>query len=196
MTEVVIIEKSPNVSYEEIQKLLHDAHQSNVKNNLIYATANQSVEKLKEKIGDGVCLVALYDGHLAGTVTMSFRELSYWYFSGEVAIIKLLGVSPEYKGKNISSLLVKECIKIASERKLRIIVSDSAEKNTIIKNLYYKHGFLRVDVCKYAANNFYSAVYAKWINEKAPNKLYCKLRYYLKKIFIMTKFRNPKSGRK
>lgn len=44
------------------------------------------------------------------------------------------------------------------------MVFDSAEENIAIKKLYIGCGFKIVDCCKYASNNFISAVYAYWFH--------------------------------
>ena len=91
--------KSDDISYEEIQRLLNLSHIDNEKKGLKYSTQNQSVEKLIEKIGTGDCVVAKIDGKLVGTATVGYRKINYWYCKEECAIIKLVGVHPDYKGK-------------------------------------------------------------------------------------------------
>ena len=129
MDRIRVIPKSEGCTYEDIQSLLHIAHQSNKENGLIYASADQSVDKLIEKIGSGICLTAITEnGLLVGTVTLSDKYIDYWYYRGNVLLLKLVGVHPDYRGKNIGSLLIEECIKIAKEKECKILVSDSAEK--------------------------------------------------------------------
>lgn len=196
MAEVLIREKDDSISFEAIQELLGAAHKSNIEKGLVYATANQTPEKLKSKIGEGgVCFVALVEGALAGTITVSFRKLEYWYHSGDVAIVKLLGVNPEFKGLGIAPRLVSKCIETAQDRGVKVLVSDSAEDNVIVRNILHKQGFLTVDYCKYAANNFYSNVYAKWINGCPYGDFYRKLRYRLKRFKTRRKYK-PDTGRK
>ena len=196
MEEIIIKEKDDSVSFEAIQELLTAAHMSNAEKGLIYATANQSVDKLKAKIGeDGVCFIAMLGDVLAGTVTISFRELNYWYHSGEVAIIKLLGVSPEFKGRHISSKLIEKCIECAEKKGRRVIIADSAEQNVILRNLLHKYGFLTVDYCKYAANNFYTNVYVRWLDGCPHSRLSRSIHYKLKRMKIRLKYK-PDTGKK
>lgn len=181
--------KSDDISYEEIQNLLNLSHRDNEKKGLKYSTQNQSVNKLIEKIGTGDCIVAKIDGKLVGTVTVDYRKLNYWYCREFCAIIKLLGVHPEYKGNKIGTALVNKCIELAKLKKCNIVVADSAEKNYSLMNLCYKFDFKKVDFCKYKNNNFYSAVYAKWIDNNYPNKVKCFFKYNLKKIYIMFRYK-------
>ena len=170
MDEVRIIEKPDSISYEEIQGLLRRAHEANAAKGLLYATANQSVEKLIAKIGKGTCYVAMVSEDekdvLAGTVTVCPVSLNYWYHSGEVALIKLLGVDPKYKGRKIGTLLIEQCLAYAKEIAVDVIVADSAEENITLYNLLKKFDFELVDYCKYPQNNFVTAVYAHFV--KAP----------------------------
>ena len=197
MTEhgITIIPKPENISYEMLQDLLNKAHNSNKAKGLLYATANQTVEKLKEKIGDGICLVALCDGVLAGTATISFRKLNYWYHNGPVATLKLLGVSPEYKGLHLGSLLLKKRIEIAKERNIDVIVTDSAEQNVIVLDSCLKRGFRKVDYCVYPGNNFYTVVYVKWTKACPHSKLSCWLHFHLKRLYIRLKYKPGKIAR-
>ncbi len=155
---------------EEVQNLLQLAHQSNEEKGLVYATAHQTVEKLRQKIGDGSCYVAVdvENGMLVGTATICPKELSYWYYKGETYLLKLLGIHPSYNGKGIGSMLVNACIEQAKSEKVSIIVSDSAEDNIALRSLLMKFNFVTVDCVKYISNNFVSSVYAKWINDDCP----------------------------
>lgn len=71
------IKSEDNITYEEIQKLISKAHCANEEKGLSYATATQSVEKLKSKIGDGVCFVAIDNNKLIGTATVCLKEINY-----------------------------------------------------------------------------------------------------------------------
>ena len=72
------------ISLDDIQKLISKAHSDNIKNGLFYATASQTIEKLRQKIGDGVCFIAEENGKLIGTATVCSKKINYWYYSGTV----------------------------------------------------------------------------------------------------------------
>ena len=196
MKEVVITKKTDDITFEMIQTILTKAHASNKEKGLLYATASQTVDKLKSKIGENdTCFVALVDGQLAATVTVSFRGLNYWYHNGNVAIIKLLGVDPEFKGMHISSKLIEACLAEAEKRGEKIVVADSAEHNEILKNLVLGYGFLTTDYGLYAANNFYTNVYVKWLDGCPYSNIYRKFRYNLKRLYIRTIYKPGKIKR-
>lgn len=168
--------KDNTVSYEQIQNLLIKAHEENNKHGLTYATAKQSVEKLIAKIGNGICFVALQndgngDSRLIGTCTLEERTLKYWYVGEEIntiLLLKLVGVHPDFKGMGIGRKLMENCIEYAKKRCYKMIVTDSAEENTSFRKLMERSGFKDVDCVKYAANNFISTVYARWIGCECP----------------------------
>ena len=169
-------------SLEDVQNLLRLAHQSNEQMGIVYATANQSGEKLREKIGMGICYVAVdtESGQIVGTATISPKNLSYWYYDGQVYLLKLVGVHPSYKGKGVGALLVQQCIDQARRNHIPVIVSDSAEENLALRSLLKKFDFVTVDCVKYKSNSFVSTVYAKWIDGDCPWTVQERERHYQK----------------
>ena len=175
-SRIEIKTKDDTVSYQEIQKLLNQAHEENNKHGLTYATANQTVDKLIAKIGKGICFIAIQndnDGNeqLVGTCTLEERTLKYWYVGediGTILLLKLVGVHPDCKGMGIGRKLIDFCLDYAREHHYKMIVTDSAEENFAFRKLMNHLGFKDVDCVKYAANNFISTVYAKWIDVECP----------------------------
>ncbi|MBO4367601.1 MAG: GNAT family N-acetyltransferase [Clostridia bacterium] len=171
----MIREKDESVSYESIQELLHLAHEKNKANGLVYATADQTVAKLIEKISSGVCFIAVTndgtDEMLVGTCTLEQRTLKYWYIENKeepLLLLKLVGIHPDWSGKGIGKALIGHCVDFARKNHYKMIVTDSAEENSAFRRLMSGAGFVIVDCVKYASNNFISAVYAKWIFEECP----------------------------
>ena len=184
-TDIVIKEKDRSISYDSIQNLLNIAHEENKKQGLLYATANQSVDKLIAKIGDGVCFIALDNENdnltLVGTCTLEKRNLNYWYVNSvdePLLLLKLVGVHPGWKKKGVGKKLIDSCIDYAYRNHYKMIVTDSAEENHAFRKLVNNCGFKAVDCVKYAGNNFVSTVYAKWIDCLCPwEDSTCKERY-------------------
>lgn len=154
------------VSLEDIQKLISKAHSDNIKNGLFYATATQTIEKLRQKIGNGVCFIAEENGKLIGTATICAKTINYWYYNGTIALIKLVAVDPDSKHTKIGTRLIEACIHEARENKIKVVVTDSAEENIIFGKLASRCGFKVIDYCKYKANNFISTVYALFTDPK------------------------------
>lgn len=161
-----IIPKPDYVSYSDIQECLSKAHAVNEKKGLIYATQNQTVNTLIEKLKDSITYVALTpENKVIATASVQFRKINYWYHNGDIGLLKLLGVLPEYSGMKLALLLMLliQHFEVKS-RGIEVLVSDSAEENVPIRNLFLNNGFKIVDCCKYPTNSFISAVYAFWFH--------------------------------
>ena len=178
-----ILKKPEYVTYEQIQECLDKAHEVNIKKGLVYATKGQSVEKLIEKLKNAITYVALTpDNHVVATASVQFRSINHWYHNGEIGLLKLVGVLPEYSGLKLATfLLLIRRIEVQS-RKIEVMVTDSAEENMAIRNLYLQNGFKIVDCCKYPENNFVSVVYAYWFHGCPHSKLKRWWKYNIHKL--------------
>lgn len=163
--QVKIMQKPYWVLWKDIQRILNEAHQTNISQGIYYATYNQSLAKLREKTKNSICLVAFVNDELAATATVQFRTINYWYHSGEIGLLKLLAVTPVYRGYRLASLLTKSILILSAKMQVPVVVSDSAEQNEAVKHLYITEGFKIVDCCKYPENNFVSTVYAKYLTD-------------------------------
>lgn len=161
--QVKLMQKPYWIQWKDIQTILNKAHETNLSQGLIYATYNQSIAKLREKTKNSICLVAFVNDELAATGTVQFRTINHWYHSGEIGLLKLLAVAPEYRGYGLASSLTKSRLTLSTKMQVPVVVSDSAEQNAAIRYLYLREGFKIVDCCKYPENNFVSTVYAKWL---------------------------------
>ena len=160
-----IVKKPDYITYEQIQECLDKAHEVNVKKGLNYATQGQSVEKLVEKLKNAVTYVALTpENKVVATASIQFRKINHWYHSGDIGLLKLVGVLPEYSGFKLATLLLLLRRFEVQSREIEVMVSDSAEANMAIRNMYLHNGFKIVDCCKYPENNFISVVYAYWFH--------------------------------
>ena len=196
-TKCIIVPKTHFVSYSQIQALLTKAHQTNIKNNLIYATANQSVDTLRVKLTNSLCCIALNSSNeIVATGSIQFRSIDHWYHKGSIGLIKLLAVDPQYRKLNLLNRIVDKIVQYSLEKGIKVLVTDSAEQNIAIKHTFLNFGFKTVDNCLYSANNFYSNVYAKWLDGKCPwSNFYIKVRYYLRRYFNHIKYKPGKIER-
>ena len=160
-----IVKKPDYIQYEHLQECLDKAHEVNLKKGLVYATNGQTIDTLIEKLKDSVTYVALTpDNMVVATASVQFRKISHWYHNGEIGLIKLVGVLPEYSGLGIARILLVLLITEVKFRKIEVCVSDSAEANVAMRHLFIHNGFKIVDCCKYNTNNFVSVVYGYWFH--------------------------------
>lgn len=185
--KVIIREKDSGISLETLQRLLTEAHVVNETNGLKYATAHQTLEKLSQKLKGSTTFVAFAGKQLVGTMTIQIRGIAHWYHKGEVGLIKLVAVHPDFAGEHIASRLLRKCMDFAEYNHVSVLVTDSAERNVALRRLVCKYGFVQVDCCKYKENNFISSVYAYWKNGCRYNKIELILRYHFKKARLVIK---------
>ena len=151
-----IVKKPDYITYEQIQECLDKAHEVNAKKGLNYATQGQSVEKLVEKLKNAVTYVALTpENKVVATASVQFRKINHWYHNGDIGLLKLIGVLPEYSGFKLATLLLMQMHLEVQSRKVEVMVSDSAEANIAIRKLYLHNGFKIVDCCKYTEKQFH-----------------------------------------
>jgi ribosomal protein S18 acetylase RimI-like enzyme len=87
----------------------------------------------------GEIFFAKRDNTVAGTVSMiRISDVEY-----EMA---KLSVDDRFQGKGIGSILIQQCIDFAKEKHARKIILSSNRKLTSALRLYYKFGFVEVNV--------------------------------------------------
>lgn len=88
-SDIVIMPKPDSISWEEITELLHLAFASHLENGLNYAACTQTEEETRQRVGDGMCMVALINGELVGTATLNFYR--GWLILGKLLFIRIFG---------------------------------------------------------------------------------------------------------
>ena len=82
--DVQILKKPEGLSWEEIHKVLNQAHQSNRKKGIVMRKPSLTAEELFKEIGEeGVMLVAMDDSRVVGTAALLVKECSKWYNEGQ-----------------------------------------------------------------------------------------------------------------
>ena len=77
MTNIKIVEKSDDVSWEKVTEVIHDAYKANEKKNLLFAALKSTPEENSQKILDGKCFLALDGKEVAGLVFLRFPSYPY-----------------------------------------------------------------------------------------------------------------------
>ncbi len=164
MSDIVIMEKPENVSYETIHQVLYAAHESNRQQGIVVHTALMSAEEIREHIGpEGKCFVAMDGDKVVGTVSYAVRQRNKWYHKGPVVDRVLAGVLPEYKGRHISTLLFQKVSEEAAANGYYVIESRTAENNVIVQKINLKDGFRYVNFFATKADH-YSVTMMQWLD--------------------------------
>lgn len=186
---IEIIEKPESISWEEITELLHKSYATRSKQSMTYLASYQTVEKTIERVGDGICYVALVDGKLAGTSTLSFK---YNRKGQNYAEFCQVAVDPIYRGLGIGSKLTDIRIQKCKEANLNYLeASTSINASSIIDFWKTRYGAQMVGVDSYITTNYYSVIWRVYFKSPKRNKYINGIFYYLSHVkCILTKKEN------
>ena len=192
---IQIIVKPDWISWEEIHKLLLKAHQENISQGMIMRTVNMSGEELKERVGDGICFVAVNEENkLIGTGSVVFKNINTWFKKGKSGKLMLGAVLPEYQGRGVYSKLLSKRIEYTYHNGVDTVLMDTAEHNKKMQDILIKRGFQYVGCFASIHSKHYSVIMAKWFNQCPFSKNYCKCKFHLS--MLKLKIRYKKGGKK
>ena len=111
-----------------------------------WAMSPEGERYFKELISDPsqCCFFAEDNGKLVGYIAAAPKEISYR--NSKYLEIDNMGVSPEYRGKGVGTMLIEEVKKWAKENGYNKLFVNSYFKNTSTINFYKKNGFNEIDV--------------------------------------------------
>lgn len=196
MSEITIIEKPEQMSFEVIHGILQKAHAVNQKNGFLMTTSQLSGEQIRQRIGaDGKCWVALDGDEPVGTLSLRFVKREKWYAKGMIPDYMLAGVLPSYQGKHINSMLAKEAFSFAKAAGYQVMELDTAENNRHAIEVYQHQGFQLVDYVAKKDVDHYSVIMVKWLEHCPFSAQYCKARFLLRKAAIRLRYKPGKKKR-
>ena len=174
-SDIVIMPKPDSISWEEITELLHLAFASHLENGLNYAACTQTEEETRQRVGDGMCMVALINGELVGTATLNFYR--------GVAHLGQVAVHPDFRKYGIGRKLQAYILEDARNRKLSALVCDTSERATEIVAWYLRTGWQKVGLASGQTTNYYSIVFRKPVCGRRYTALEAGIRFYLSSCF-------------
>ena len=100
---------------------------------------------IRGRLKEAELIVAELEGQLTGTVTLYLRASSDAFeWPAGWAVVRLLGVLPQYLGNGIGSALMDECIRRCRERNIKTIGLHTADIMDVAKGMYERMGFKRI----------------------------------------------------
>lgn len=193
---LVIIPKPDYVSWEDITRLLHLGYAERIDEGLHYSATDQSVQKTIERVGDGVCLVALLNGRLVATESYKLVESrnlkgKRWFQDDNYYYLHSLTVHPDFKRKGIG-LKIRNVIRDeAIKNNIFSLISDTSEHAKWLIKWYSRLGHKKVGYISHQGTNYYSVVMRTSIHGRVIPENYRKFRYFLSFLFCrMTTKRN------
>ena len=190
-----VMEKPDWISYDQIHDLLYQAHESNREKGFDVKTAHMTGEELEKHIGEtGKCFVALDGDKLVGTTSYRILDRDYWCAKGKVVDRVLAGVSPDYKGKHISSMLFSKIVEIAKLEGYQYIESRTAEENEIVQKINIKDGYRYIDFLS-TKTDHYTVVMLQWLNECPYSKWRTNLHFKWRRMLIKLRYKRGRIKR-
>lgn len=185
------LEKPESVSYDEIHEVLYAAHAVNRAKGMNMHNAELSGEELKESIEgkNGKCYVAMDGDRVVGTTSYELRSRNRWYAKGTIPYLTKAGVLPEYNGKGVYKTLAKYRDEEVAKLDCSVSEFDTAEHNDRIQEIWAKKGARKVSFIAPKDADHYSVVIAYWPKGCPYSKLYCALRFTLKKWYVKLRYR-------
>jgi ribosomal protein S18 acetylase RimI-like enzyme len=110
-----------------------------------YSAYVTRIADIAERAHIATVLVALVDGVVAGSATLELTERirpsSTEPLAPDEAHLRMLGVSPEFRGRGIARRLVSACIEVARAAGKQRLTLDTAQVMTAAQRLYTSMGF-------------------------------------------------------
>ena len=163
MTDIRIrsfeIEDAPNLTL-----LLHRAYAELGAVGLNFTAVDQSTATTVYRASQGNCLIALADGEMVGTLTMSLppsptmRSMFAGADADDVAWLGQLGVDPTRRGEGIARRLWLAGLAWARERGATSVGVDTAEPAEHLIDLYERWGFERAGTVHWMGKTYESVV--------------------------------------
>lgn len=194
MTNIKIVEKSDDVSWEKVTEVIHDAYKVNEKNNLLFAALKSTPEENSQKILDGKCFLALDGKEVAGLVFLRFPSYPYlikkngkgkWYCDKLYGMVINLAVREKYKKQGIGEKLLLRLIDECKQLNYDSIMIDTSCKLKWLNKFYASLGFKKVDFISWETTNYYTIVRKMYLNGNKDSNIYIIFRYTISKIYTL-----------
>lgn len=138
---------------ECVCNVIHAAHEAEYRRSgLKINTSSITSEVLERQLDEhhGICVAAVEDHNIVGTLSMMDECSDHWYLKGlEAGIIKYVAVVPETQQKGVASALLGHAKgQFSSGHPRGVLTVSTDERNKSALHLYRKNGFIPIDVTR------------------------------------------------
>jgi len=191
-----IIKKTDEIAWDDVRKVIIEAHQENLSHGLIVSTTSMTAEQLKSQLGEGICFLAIKDilsestkiKEIIGVAALKIHDINTWYAKGTVAHFMFGAVLPEYKGYGIYRKLQETRYEYVRNHGVSCITTSTAEKNYRMKSILNSQGFCPVHLFSASALDHYSIRWVKWLDKRPFPLVYLKWRYMCSLIYTKLRY--------
>jgi GNAT superfamily N-acetyltransferase len=186
--DISIIEKQADISFDEIYRIVYQAHEENRKNGIQANTKITNGDELAEHIGkDAVCYVAMDGDRIVGTVSVDIRSGIRLFTKGKkIARLMHLAVLQEYAGNKLGSRLIEKVEQYAIENDADAVDLFAVERNPA-RQLYIRRGYEPINYIYQARLKQYSVYMVKWIKACQYPRWLRRIYYTMKRCYIRIK---------
>ena len=103
----------------------------------------QDIMDVRARFDKSDQIVAEVDGHLAGSVTLYLKSTESVEWPAGWAGIRLLGVSPRFRGLGVGRALMDECVRRCREKGIKTIGLHTTTAMDVARRMYERMGFVR-----------------------------------------------------
>jgi predicted N-acetyltransferase YhbS len=144
MRNVLIRHLSPDDCVDEITSLLHRAYKQNADMNIHFVASHQSADVTRERLVQGTAYIAVLDGQIVGTITLTFPidvPHAEYHTDKPLASFGQFAVEPGLQGSGIGRKLIEtveaEAIRLGAEE----ICLDTAQPAKHLIAFYERLGY-------------------------------------------------------
>lgn len=161
-------------SISELTRLLHAAYARLGAMGFNYTAVDQTEEVTQNRIARGLCLVAVNDGVIIGTIMFYAPGRSSGcpcYERPDVATIGQFGVSPACQGSRVGTRFLREAERLALANGAAELALDTSEGADHLIAWYEREGFRFVEHAQWPGKTYRSVIMSKVLqkaSQEAP----------------------------
>lgn len=184
--EIKIMEKPDWISWDDIHKVMWEAHAENRNNGVVMRYPSLSGEEIRQRIeGNGKMLVAMDGQKVIGTAALIVRSYRLWCGKCDYAYCCCASVLPEYNGKGIYKALDLKREKLALSMQMTRMLGETHENAKHRLDIAKKAGYKFVDYKYY--KDHYDVVMVKWLDGCPYSEFWCKIEFLKRKLQVKMK---------
>ncbi len=155
---------------EQLTALLHDSYAPLAEAGMRFVASHQSVETTRQRLANGIPIVAVVNEIVVGTITLAFIQNtggSPFYDRPDVASVGQFAVARELQRRGIGSTMLEIAERCAAECGASYLALDTSEHAAHLIAYYEGRDYHFVEHVRYAGVNYRSVVMAKRLVDSA-----------------------------